>query len=56
MDKKIVSLMCKNIENQFVDVNKMVYDDPKNAIDFIHGQYKLALEMYQNQSRFSLGK
>lgn len=42
MDKATVSLMCQRLREQCVDVNKMVFDDPELAIDFIHGQYRLA--------------
>ena len=43
MDKTAISLMCQKLREQCIDVNRMVIEDPDSAIDFIHGQYRIAL-------------
>ena len=51
MDKTIVSLMCKNIEKQCVDINKMVYENSEAAINYIHEQYLKAQKEMKKKSR-----
>lgn len=51
MDKTIVSLMCENIEKQFVDVNKMVLDNTEKAIQFIHGEYLKAEDQLRQKTQ-----
>lgn len=49
MDKTTVSLMCKQIRDSGVDVNKMVFEDSEKAIEYLHGQYLMA--QYQKRSQ-----
>lgn len=54
MDKKVVSLMCKNLKELSVDVDDMVKNDCEGAIRFIHDQYvstKEYLDLSKAQSK-----
>ena len=51
MDKEIVSLMCKKIQRQHVDIDRMVIENPKLAIDYIHGQYRAAVKSHHRKSQ-----
>ena len=42
IDKTTVSLMCKAIREQGVDVNQLVFEDTEKAIEYLHGQYQQA--------------
>jgi hypothetical protein len=39
MEKNIVSLMCKNIKKQGINLNEMLENDCEKTIDFIHSAY-----------------
>jgi len=54
MRKEIISLMCKNLDDELVNVDEMVKKDSKKAISFIHGQYAIAEKMYHKRSQLGL--
>lgn len=51
MDKKVISLMKHNIENQHIDLNSLITKDCDRAINFIHEQYSLADQQLRTLSR-----
>ena len=42
--------MCENIRRDEVDVNKLVFEDPEKAIEYLHGRYHEASSQIQTQS------
>jgi hypothetical protein len=51
MEKEIVSLMCESIKKQNIDVDEMALSNTEKAIEFIHGQYRLAESLFKKKSR-----
>lgn len=49
MEKPIVCFMKERIKQQNVDVDRLVRENPQEAIDYIHGQYRLAVAAFREQ-------
>jgi hypothetical protein len=55
MKKEIVCLMCENIKSQNVDIDKLAIEDPEKAIEYVHGQYRIAQEVFkEKRSQYEL--
>jgi hypothetical protein len=42
--------MCENIKKLQVNVDELALSQPKKAVDFIHGQYRKALDQVRKLS------
>ena len=51
MKKGAISLMCKNIEKEQVDVNKMAEIDVESTISYLHKAYDQAFMEWKSSKR-----
>lgn len=54
MEKTALYLMCEKIRRSGVDLNKLIYEDEEQAIDYLHEQYRLVEDAVMSKTQSEL--